>query len=81
MKKLWRPDLLFVNGKSERRHSVIRNNAFLDVDPSGEIMVSERLTLKLGCFMNLGMFPFDRQVCPVSIESMAHRYTKYESSS
>ena len=36
-------------------------------------MVSERLTVKISCFMDYHMFPFDAQVCPVSIESYAYR--------
>ena len=36
-------------------------------------MVSERLTVKISCFMNYRMFPFDAQVCPIFIESYAYR--------
>ena len=71
--KLWRPDIFFVDSKQQRRHNVIRDNLFLDVRPSGEMMVSERLTVKLSCFMNYRMFPFDSQVCPILIESYAYR--------
>ena len=29
--------------------------------------------MKLSCFMNYRMFPFDSQVCPILIESYAYR--------
>ena len=33
---MWRPDVFFVDSKQQRRHTVIRDNLFLDVRPSGE---------------------------------------------
>ena len=36
-------------------------------------MVSERLTVKMSCYMNYEWFPFDSQVCPVLLESYAYR--------
>ena len=36
-------------------------------------MLSERLTLKVSCFMDYRMFPFDKQICPIVIESYAYR--------
>ena len=43
------------------------------LSPDGEIMLSERLTLKVSCFMDYRMFPFDKQICPIVIESYAYR--------
>ena len=71
--QLWRPDVFFVDSKQQRRHTIIRDNLFLDVSPTGEVMISERLSVKLSCFMNYQMFPFDAQVCPILIEPYAYR--------
>ena len=73
MNKLWRPDVFFVDSQEASRHDIITDNLFLDIKPSGEIMVSERLTVKISCYMNYKWFPFDSQVCPVYLESYAYR--------
>lgn len=33
----------------------------------------ERLSLKIGCHMDLKFYPFDLQVCPIHIESYSYR--------
>ena len=71
---MWTPDLFFFNGKSERRHDVLRDNTLLDISEDGEIVLAEKLSLKLGCDMDLSMFPFDQQVCPIRIETAGHRF-------
>lgn len=40
---------------------------------SGQVTVSERLTLKVACLMKLGYYPFDAQFCPLFMESFAFR--------
>ena len=39
----------------------------------GDIVYSQRLTLKINCFMDLRLFPFDGHLCPLSFYSYAHR--------
>ena len=49
------------------------DNVMLDITTEGEVTVSERLTVKLTCEMDYGLFPFDNQLCPLKIESYALR--------
>ena len=37
------------------------------------ISLKERLSLKIGCHMDLKFYPFDLQVCPIHVESYAYR--------
>jgi len=73
IEQIWIPDLFFVDEKESRRHEIFRKNALLEIRPNGDIMFSERLTLKIGCKMHLGLFPFDSQRCPLNIESYSLR--------
>ena len=69
LRKIWLPDLFFANEKRSRKHRLLRENIFLEIGPDGEVMVSQKLTLRSHCFMELSMFPFDSQLCQISIES------------
>ena len=71
--QIWRPDLYFVDSREQRRHDVVTDNLFMEVKPDGEVMISERLTVKISCFMNFKWFPFDSQLCPVHIESYSFK--------
>ena len=46
------------------------------LSPHGDITLSERFTVSVGCEMNFEMFPFDSQACPLLLESYA--YSKSE---
>ena len=45
---LWIPDVFFVDEKDAKRHNIMRQNILLDIDPNGDIIYSDRLSLKLG---------------------------------
>ena len=51
----------------------MRDNLLFDLSPNGTVMISERLTIKMSCFMNYLWFPFDTQICPITLEPYAHR--------
>ena len=68
--------MLFTNEKMARKHHILKENALLDISPSGEIMLSQRLTIILHCDMAFTSFPFDSQICEIGIESMA-KVTRY----
>jgi hypothetical protein len=53
--------LFFIDEKLAKRHEIFRRNALLTISPAGEIFLSERLTVKVACQMNLKWFPFDQQ--------------------
>ncbi|XP_022708523.1 glutamate-gated chloride channel-like [Varroa jacobsoni] len=69
---IWTPDTFFSNELEGYRHSVSRDNVFLRVKRNGQILLSERASLKLSCPMNLAAFPFDTQVCGIYISSYGH---------
>ena len=52
------------------KHNIFKDNTFLAIEPTVEIMLSQRITLKLHWFMDFAMFPFDSQLCKISIETM-----------
>jgi len=70
---IWMPDIFFVDEKDSKRHVIMTRNMLLEIHPDGEIMLSERLSLKIGCHMDLKFYPFDLQVCPIHVESYAYR--------
>ena len=73
MDKIWIPDLYFPQEKEARKHHILKENSFLELSPDGEVMLSERITISLHCFMNFKAFPFDSQICELALESYAHR--------
>jgi hypothetical protein len=73
LEKIWEPDIFFVDEKDSKRHLIMTRNMLLEVHPDGQIMLSERLSLKIGCHMDLKFYPFDLQVCPIHIESYSYR--------
>lgn len=71
--KIWKPDTFFSNEKEAYFHHVLRPNLFVRIFPTGRVLYSVRLTLKLSCYMNLKKYPFDTQSCPFFIPT--YRYT------
>lgn len=71
--KIWTPDAFFSNEKEGHFHNVPRPNLFVRIFPTGRVLYSARLTLKLSCPMNLKRYPFDMQSCSVIVPS--YKYT------
>ncbi|KAL8617101.1 hypothetical protein ACOMHN_014271 [Nucella lapillus] len=72
MQKIWVPDLYFTNEKQAAFHDVTVPNRLMHVYPGGQVLYSTRISMKLSCDMNLWKFPFDSQVCHVSMESYGY---------
>lgn len=70
--KIWLPDTFFPNEISGHFHDLLQPNNLLRIYPDGEVLHSVRISLRLSCPMNLANFPFDRQVCGLTIASYAH---------
>ncbi|KAH9369298.1 hypothetical protein HPB48_012374 [Haemaphysalis longicornis] len=70
--KIWLPDTFFPNEISGHFHDLLQPNNLLRIYPDGEVLHSVRISLRLFCPMNLANFPFDRQVCGLTIASYAH---------
>ncbi|CAN7983052.1 unnamed protein product [Ixodes hexagonus] len=70
--KVWKPDLFFTNEKQSYSHVLLLPNVFLRINPTGDVLYSIRLTLKLACAMDFSRFPFDTQACSFSLASYSH---------
>ncbi|XP_035696676.1 LOW QUALITY PROTEIN: glycine receptor subunit alpha-3-like [Branchiostoma floridae] len=70
--KMWVPDLFFVNEKDGRFHTITTDNRYIRIYPNGNVLYSTRLTLTLSCYMHLGNFPTDKQLCRIHIESYSY---------
>lgn len=62
VERLWTPDLFFGNEKHAQFHNIMKPNILLEISPSGDILFSSRISLLLGCPMNLRFYPMDKQV-------------------
>jgi len=67
--KIWKPDTFFRNEVSGRRHSVLGDNSYIRLFPDGHLLTSTRLTLDLICPMDMSLYPFDKQTCPLQLAS------------
>jgi len=66
---IWHPDTFFRNEISATFHDTPVENSYVRIFPDGEVLWSTRLSLKLACTMQLRMYPFDSQICPVEMAS------------
>merc|ERR1711872_721297 len=69
--KSWKPDIFFY--QERRREKTM--TSFLRISSTGSVLWSSRLRLVLGCQVNLATFPFDHQVCPITLESYSRTNT------
>merc|ERR1712032_1090778 len=65
--KIWKPDTFFRNEVSGKRHSVLVDNSYIRLFPDGHVLTSVRLTLDLICPMDMRLYPFDKQNCPLQL--------------
>lgn len=72
--QLWLPDLFFRNGKRGYMHKMTVPNHLLRLDPDGQILFSQKVTMIFACQMQLHTFPMDIQYCDMNIGS--YGYTK-----
>uniref|UniRef100_A0A1I8J7E9 Ig-like domain-containing protein n=1 Tax=Macrostomum lignano TaxID=282301 RepID=A0A1I8J7E9_9PLAT len=73
---LWLPDLFFRNGKQGYLHEMTQPNYLIRVDPSGNILYSQKVTVKFACQMQLQTFPMDTQICDMNIGSYGYTTSK-----
>lgn len=70
--KLWLPDLFFRNGKEGYVHSMTTPNFLMRLKPNGEVLYSQKITMKFSCQMDLQTFPMDTQECNMDIGSYGY---------
>ncbi|KAK4878255.1 hypothetical protein RN001_010761 [Aquatica leii] len=71
-KLLWTPDLFFSNENEGHFHDIMVPNVYFRIHPDGSVLYSRRLSLTLGCPMNLKSYPLDQQVCTMRIASYGY---------
>ncbi|XP_064636425.1 glycine receptor subunit alpha-2-like [Lineus longissimus] len=74
--EIWVPDSFFNNEKTGIQHAVTVPNKLLRIYPDGEVLYSQRVTLKLACVMDLTFYPMDAQKCRINVET--YGYTSNE---
>jgi len=70
--KIWYPDLFVSNEKSGELHTITQPNRYIRINGEGEVMLSQRFTLRLACPMEFKKFPFDIQTCGFKFESYGY---------
>ncbi|CAL2032348.1 unnamed protein product [Caenorhabditis brenneri] len=71
---LWFPDTFVPNAiasKNPQRNS-ISHRSLLRLDETGKLLYSRRISLVCECTMDLTLFPFDKQLCKLGIESYGY---------
>ncbi|VDO00083.1 unnamed protein product [Rodentolepis nana] len=69
---IWTPDLFFRNGKDGYLHKMTLPNFLLRVHPNGEVLYSQKITMRFSCQMDLSTFPMDTQYCHMNIGSYGY---------
>ncbi|KAL5966584.1 Glycine receptor subunit alpha-3 [Taenia solium] len=70
--KLWLPDLFFRNGKEGRIHRMTLPNYLTRISPDGNILYSQKMTMRFSCQMDLKTFPMDAQTCHINMGSYGY---------
>ncbi|XP_076312148.1 glycine receptor subunit alpha-2-like [Tachypleus tridentatus] len=70
---LWTPDTYFKNSIKGNVHTIINPYSYMVLYNNSKIFFAARMSLTLGCEMNLGSYPHDVQEC--GIEVMSLQYT------
>ncbi|KAI3384189.1 hypothetical protein SNEBB_008222 [Seison nebaliae] len=76
LSKLWLPDTFFANDREGRSHDVSKPNKLLRIRSNGDILYSQRLSLRMSCPMDMRYFPFDTQTCVMEVASYAYTNRK-----
>ncbi|KAL7055696.1 hypothetical protein AAHC03_022790 [Spirometra sp. Aus1] len=70
--QLWLPDLFFRNGKDGYLHKITLPNDLLRLYPNGDLLYSQKITMRFSCEMDLHTFPMDTQYCHMNIGSYGY---------
>ncbi|XP_048244070.1 gamma-aminobutyric acid receptor alpha-like isoform X1 [Haliotis rufescens] len=72
LERIWHPDTVFYNGQNSYLHTITTPNKFVRISPNGNVLYSQRLTIRASCVMDLKTFPLDIQSCPLFFGSFAY---------
>ncbi|EEB15269.1 Acetylcholine receptor protein subunit delta precursor, putative [Pediculus humanus corporis] len=70
--KIWVPHVYLVNENESKMMGADQQDVLVTVRPDGTIYFSRRVKVTLFCLMNLQKFPFDKQECPLVLESWTY---------
>ncbi|XP_066267532.1 glycine receptor subunit alphaZ1-like [Branchiostoma lanceolatum] len=71
-RRLWLPDVFFVNEKAAGFASSTGTSRMMRIHPNGDVLFSTKKTALLACPMNFRLYPMDSQECSIKIESYSH---------
>jgi len=72
---IWQPDIFVTDAKSVTRDA---DEKLVEVNlETGNVFMTERLTIKMRCAMELHFFPFDRHYCPIEFTSYGYNTDVY----
>ncbi|KAK8772364.1 hypothetical protein V5799_024394 [Amblyomma americanum] len=69
---MWKPDTFFSNEVSGHTHDIVHRNVMVRIYPDGTVQHSLRASMKFWCHMQHENFPFDTQVCHITLASYAY---------
>ncbi|XP_070560893.1 glycine receptor subunit alpha-1-like isoform X2 [Ptychodera flava] len=70
--KIWKPDVYFLGSKSEEIQGLVQKSQRLSISSNGDISYSFRSSLTMACNMDFTLYPFDRQICEMTINSFSY---------
>ncbi|XP_060600068.1 gamma-aminobutyric acid receptor subunit rho-1-like [Ruditapes philippinarum] len=68
---IWLPDLYFHHERKSDLHGFFANNQLVYLHKNGNILYSGRFSIESHCPMEFRKYPFDKQTCPIIIQSYA----------
>eukprot|EP00795_Rhopilema_esculentum_P000778 gene778-10507_t len=68
-KFFWRPDIFFDGEKGVKQDTFPGQQTSAWIYPDGHIIYTTRVSITVYCPMDFKMFPFDKQICSLRIES------------
>ena len=77
LEKIWKPDTFFLNGQDSYLHTITYHNKLFRINTEGDILYSQRLTIKSSCPMYIHKYPMDSQMCPLYIGSCTYPSYKH----
>ena len=74
-KEIWTPDTFFAEDNSGEIGNVMTPNVFVRINASGDIFMSQRVTVKVVCNPDVSKFPRDVHDCILNMESCKYLRT------
>uniref|UniRef100_A0A914WYU1 Neurotransmitter-gated ion-channel ligand-binding domain-containing protein n=1 Tax=Plectus sambesii TaxID=2011161 RepID=A0A914WYU1_9BILA len=73
--QIWLPDIYLLNTLDIESIS-LTDTDYIDLSYDGQIRQLRKLKAQLSCVMAIGEFPFDTQICPITVGLWAYNYSE-----